>query len=389
MKKNTFEFMRKAVIASRSGTPGRLILFSLLSHCDADGVCWPKNKTLIKMMNKTPRSVQRALEELESLGEISITVDEEERRYFEVLAEIENDSVFFPGHVAGPASGGEKINTPADSDVLSKMTGGSSKMPQNLPKTSPSRASIQKEEEKKEEQRGTTTARKSAQEEGTATALKDKSYKANKPAKAKSRSKPASQVNSDPAPSYWSSPVDGLGKTQAQWEALFDLILKFSGKSLTYNSPGLPKKIKNKLLDTRKRMQAANLWPTYFQMYCISLIYPERRNGWEAVDEPRDYSEKKERKFRHYEWRQLPTFLDNIFLIIPECEQEICEGTSDLVTFQQYKLRDDFDNFQYLTREKIFRAEYDKKIDGQKALELYRKVSVSDWDPKHKDVYSK
>jgi hypothetical protein len=51
----------------------RLVFIALADHCDHEGLCWPAIPQLARKCQVSERTVQRALSEMEELGEIART----------------------------------------------------------------------------------------------------------------------------------------------------------------------------------------------------------------------------------------------------------------------------------------------------------------------------
>jgi hypothetical protein len=50
----------------------KVLLFTLATYCDRDGVCFPSNRTLTQATGKSERSIRRMLRQLASEGELEV-----------------------------------------------------------------------------------------------------------------------------------------------------------------------------------------------------------------------------------------------------------------------------------------------------------------------------
>jgi hypothetical protein len=50
----------------------KLLMFALATYSDGKGICWPSNRTLMRVTGKSKRRVQQMLKELESDGELTV-----------------------------------------------------------------------------------------------------------------------------------------------------------------------------------------------------------------------------------------------------------------------------------------------------------------------------
>jgi len=63
----------------------RLVFLALADHCDHEGVCWPAKAQLARKCRMSERTIQRALAEIEELGEIARTFRDGHSTLYQVV----------------------------------------------------------------------------------------------------------------------------------------------------------------------------------------------------------------------------------------------------------------------------------------------------------------
>jgi Helix-turn-helix domain len=71
-KRSAFTLMNNIRDYCEQSDPKKLLLFTLATYCNGDGICYPSNKRLSDVTRKSRRTVQRMLKELVADGELEI-----------------------------------------------------------------------------------------------------------------------------------------------------------------------------------------------------------------------------------------------------------------------------------------------------------------------------
>ena len=71
-KRTAFDLMNNVRDLCEQSDAKKLLLFTLATYCDGDGICYPSNETLASVTRKSRRTVQRMLKGLVAEGELEI-----------------------------------------------------------------------------------------------------------------------------------------------------------------------------------------------------------------------------------------------------------------------------------------------------------------------------
>src|SRR5262245_45432196 len=73
MKKRTaFAIINNVRDRCAQGFARKNLMFTLATYCSADGMCWPGNRELARVMRSSERTIQRMLKKLAKDGELEI-----------------------------------------------------------------------------------------------------------------------------------------------------------------------------------------------------------------------------------------------------------------------------------------------------------------------------
>lgn len=72
VKSNVFTVINNVRDMCKQPDNKKLLMFTLATYCDRDGICWPKNDTLVAATAKSDRTVRRMLQALAEEGELQI-----------------------------------------------------------------------------------------------------------------------------------------------------------------------------------------------------------------------------------------------------------------------------------------------------------------------------
>jgi Helix-turn-helix domain len=71
-KQSAFSLMKSVRDHCEQSDAKKVLLFTLATYCDGDGICWPGNETLIEVTRKGKSTVQRMLRQLRDDGELEV-----------------------------------------------------------------------------------------------------------------------------------------------------------------------------------------------------------------------------------------------------------------------------------------------------------------------------
>lgn len=228
---------KRALLASAKGigSPARLVLLALTTFLGESERCWPSNETLCGLVDLKVRSVQEALKELKERGLVKIEVSVDGRRVISVAAQI-------------PAGD-------ADSRVSQLIR---------------REGDIEGDNYNAEEVEFSKKLQKSERDAKPSLSVVPLSQ-----TPSHSDSSPRTGMRSHVAPVIEAAEkMDELGKTDKDWERLFDELMIIQGRSQFYlGNPSLPPYLRTALEQLKESSRNSKWWPSQAEMKAVRWRY--------------------------------------------------------------------------------------------------------------------
>jgi hypothetical protein len=98
-KRNAFAVMKNVRDMCKQPVGKKLLMFTLATYCDLDGICWPSNRTLAAGTGMSESTIKRMLRALHEEGELQILtpgVDRDTKRFIHLKRYVKQVTVMTP-----------------------------------------------------------------------------------------------------------------------------------------------------------------------------------------------------------------------------------------------------------------------------------------------------